>query len=197
MSRKLWFGIAAALIVALVAGLNVSGVALASGQPIDRAPRDWRSSAAVNNNSSWLDLARLISGQVVMVGKDEFSIRTNTGQEFTFLYNVDTRFENSQKQALKAANLVMGDWVTVYASHPDRHDLGLFSKHAGMMALQSSRLSLSTDHRSYRGDMNDTLANLVVIGAKSAAPSAAQVNPPAAKPATVPSGTYPTGTAKP
>jgi hypothetical protein len=185
MSRKIWFGIAAMLIVAIVAGLSVSGIALASAQPASQGQQVIHYGYMPQ---------RSVSGSVVRVSQEEFSIRTRFGQELTFSYGMDTRFVDPQHKAVQGAELKVGDQVTVFAQRPDRDEMGV----TGLLMGHPTASDRQFDRRFGRfggiwerfpqSDADDAVAIVVVIGqpasaahlpAKPAAP-AATVAPTAA-----------------
>jgi hypothetical protein len=186
MSRKLWFGMAATLIVALVAGLSVSGVAFASGGVTHTVSR---SAPSASSNGGMYSPARSVAGQLIQVGAGMFTIHTNQDQDLTFRYDFDTRFQDAQKAALKASNLAVGDWVTVYADHLSQLDfggpVGRILGHSSRMALQSPG-RFGMDSRFLRGDQDENVAKLVIISTQKPAVAAPQSKPAAtAAPATV------------
>lgn len=106
MNRRFWMGMGLVLIVTLLAGLPLSGVAQAQGgnpgNPIQRLGQN-----------------RPTLGQVTQISSDQFTLKTAKGDEATFRYDTATRFVDRERQALTSADLKQGGWVTVIAGPRD------------------------------------------------------------------------------
>ncbi len=178
MSRKLWLGIGATLIVVMMIGLSVSGIALARG-----------------GNYSQLARTRSVSGTVVQVAADSFTIRTRQGQTLRFLFDNGTQFVNDQKQGVKGPDLVVGKWVTVFATPSDHlRDAGVagLSRRAvdksgdvqlDKKQVRSFHASRGVLHHFGSGRSSLATAVRVVIGAQNASPASANPQSPTVSPA--------------
>ncbi len=106
MNRRIWMLTAMALIVTLLAGLPLSGAALAQGGnpggPLNR----------LGQNPAAL-------GQVTQVSNDQFTLQTAKGDEVTFRYDQNTRFVDTERQPRTSADLKQGGWVTVMGGRRD------------------------------------------------------------------------------
>jgi hypothetical protein len=97
MSKKIVIPVVAALVLTLIAGLVVSSHVLAQGAgPLGR----------------WLR-ARPVLGQVTLIGKAEFTVKTKDGTEQTFTVDDSTRYRSKDKAELTFADLKTGQWVAV------------------------------------------------------------------------------------
>lgn len=97
MSRKIWFPIIAALLLALGAGVWLYADAAAQ----ERAPLGRRRALPG------------ALGQVTAVAAQEFTIHTKAGQQRAFRIDDATRFVDPQKQQLSPQDLQTGGWVAV------------------------------------------------------------------------------------
>ncbi len=110
--HKSWRLMAGALILALVAGLVlVPSPAAAQGKDPGQVPAGLPAK-----------LARLrpVLGQVTQLGTDQFTLTTRNGVERTFRYDDQTRFIDSARQPLSAADLAQDGWVAVVSAPQGR-----------------------------------------------------------------------------
>jgi hypothetical protein len=97
MSKKIVLPVLAALVLSLAAGLAASSQARAQGaSPLGRLLK-----------------ARPVLGQVMAIGKSDFSIEKKDGTELTFQVDENTRYRSKDKADLAFADLKTGQWVAV------------------------------------------------------------------------------------
>lgn len=96
MSKKILFPISVALVIALFAGLWMTGDALAQGGR-DRFHR--------------LRAARRGLGEVTAVGSAQFTIEKLDGEAYTFLVNEETRFTDKERNELSFEDVLVDHWL--------------------------------------------------------------------------------------
>ncbi len=99
MSKKLLIPMIAVLVVALLAGVWLTGDALAQGE----------------NPQGRLRRARPALGQVTAVGENQFTVQTRNGESRTFLIDENTRIRSKDAKDLSFSDLQVGRWVGVVA----------------------------------------------------------------------------------
>ena len=175
MFRKLWFGIGSMLVVAMLAGSTMTSVAFAKGKDDSRAKEKPAIDVALLANYSYPAGQRSDYGQVTDVSMDKFSIVTKDGQEFTFRFDADTHFVDSQNKAVNESTLQVGQWVRVIATHVDRswwdNTIDRMGHDAGMGVFRTARAENLMKHKIGSDADDSSTALSVMFSAAPAAPS--------------------------
>jgi hypothetical protein len=111
MNKKIWVPLAAALLIATIVAVWVSGEALAQ-EP----------TGAGNFVARWR-IARRGLGQVIEISGDQFSVQDRKGAEFILFVDETTRFRYLDRSEMSYSDLEVDRWVVVVPQRIDDEQL--------------------------------------------------------------------------